>query len=225
MGRALRAVLAVVAFEALRMARSRATGLGLLVFAGAHAIGIWKEAGADRLFITAVFTSWALSFRPGLAEDRRLGFDRLLAVNFTGPLGYSVGKVAASAFWTLSYVAACAALSTATLSVEPGLVMWNATVVLLALLAASPLVLGTDLVLRTSLPAGAALFVFFLAAFVLVAFGVEALRLATWLGLNVTRGHAVSLVPLAIRATGGVALAAALVWAVTAVRFRGGRRI
>lgn len=224
MGRAFRSTLALVPFETFRMVRSRATGLGLLVFAGAHAIGIWKEAGEDHLFITAVFTSWALSFRPGLSEDRLLGFDRLLAVNFAGPWGYAVGKVAGATAWTIGYVVVCAALSAATLSVSPDLVLWNATVVLLALLAASPLVMGTDLVLRTSLPAGAALFVFFLTAFVLVAFGVEALRIATWLGLNVTRGHTASLLPLAIRAAGGVVTAAVLVAAVTAMRFRGGRR-
>lgn len=201
------------------MARSKATALGLMVFAGAHAVGIWKELGGDRLFFTAVFTSWALSFRPGLSEDRSLGFDRLMVVDFTGPWGYALGKVLGATAWTVAYVAVCAALSAASFMIDPGLVVWNGTIILLALLAASPLVLGTDLVLRTSLPAGAALFVFFLIVFVAVALGVEAIRLATWLGLNVTRGHPESLLPLAKRAAGGVALAMALVGVVLRTRY------
>jgi hypothetical protein len=218
MSRPWRAALALARFEALRMARSRATGLGLLIFAGAHGIGIWRELGRDRLFITAVFVSWALSFRPGLSEDRALGFDRLLVIDFTGSWGYALGKVAGATAWTVGYVLICAALSASTLLIDPGLVVWNGTIILLALLAASPLVLGTDLVLKTSLPAGAALFVFFLTAFVAVALGVEAIRLATWLGYNVTRGHPGSLVPLATRAAGGVVLAALLVAAAAHVR-------
>ena len=214
---------ALARFESVRALRAWGTVLGALVFTAAHAVGRWQGAGSDGFFVLGFLAAYVVAFSPGLSADRGLSFDRLLVLDLLSPVEYAVGKTAAMVAWTATSGAFIWTVAALFSGGDVRFAGWYTAMVLLLALAAMPVVVATDLLLGTRLPAAAALLLAVVVLVLLMALGVEPQAILGALGLMFTPYSWVSLGPLLLRACVGVALTPVLVGVAAAARGWGAR--